>query len=392
MPSDNNSNPPHTPPELPSGLNIVHSSPPGTPKMKDGPEPAPLTRAELLDSAQKFLESAPIMNAPLREKLEFLKTKGLTRDEMEALLEKLAEKEAGKGVVVVGGKKEEEERKEKEKEGGKADKGKGKELVKASSSTSTSTSTSTAVVPTKPAPPPPPPPAAPRPRRPHRHLPRIPHPRPPAPPAPLMTAKTLGKSLYFATGAAATIYGANKFVLTPMYDALTSARLDLASTALTNLATLNTRLTELLPEGATIKPRRADSDSDSDTSDPGELFHVDASTQTSADLGADLADGAELSPDGKLERLGAQLQTLVESHSDGTDNELTFALEDLTSYLETLTYEWPGTNIYTSPYGGYGGGAGGKEKDKDDPVAKVKAEIRSVKGVLLNSKNFPASR
>lgn len=135
MPSDNNSNPnpPHTPPELPSGLNIVHSSPPGTPKMKETAEPAPLTRQELLDSAQKFLESAPIMNAPLREKLEFLKTKGLTKDEMEALLEKLAEKEAGKGVVIVGGKKEEGKEKEKkeggkEKGGEKADKGKGKEV------------------------------------------------------------------------------------------------------------------------------------------------------------------------------------------------------------------------------------------------------------------------
>ncbi|KAH0607711.1 uncharacterized protein H6S33_002745 [Morchella sextelata] len=408
MPSDNNSNsnsnPPHTPPELPSGLNIVHSSPPGTPKMKEAAEPAPLTRAELLDSAQKFLESAPIMNAPLREKLEFLKTKGLTRDEMEALLEKLAEKEGEKGVVLVGGKKEEGKEKEKEegkeKGGEKADKGKGKELVKASSSTSastsTSTSTSTAVAPSKPAPSTTTTSSStPAPVAPIVTYPEFLTPAPPAPPAPLMTAKTLGKSLYFATGAAATIYGANKFVLTPMYDALTSARLDLSSTALANLATLNTRLTELLPEGATVKPRRgagADSDSDSDTSDPGELFHVDASTQTSADLGADLTDGAELSPDGKLERLGAQLQTLVESHSDGTDNELTFALEDLTSYLETLTYDWPGTNIYTSPYGGYGGGAGGKEKDKDDPVAKVKAEIRSVKGVLLNSKNFPASR
>ncbi|KAI5846537.1 hypothetical protein DFP73DRAFT_475674 [Morchella snyderi] len=400
MPDNNNnnsssSNPPHTPPpELPSGLNIVHSSPPGTPKMRDGPEPAPPTRAELLVSAQKFLESAPIMNAPLREKLEFLKTKGLTRDEMEALMEKLAEKEREKGVVVVVGGKEKEKKteeggkeKEKEKDRGKekreekADKGKGKEVGSSAPSTTTATTTTSS--------------STPAPVAPIVTYPEFLTPAPPAPPAPLMTAKTLGKSLYFATGAAATIYGANKFVLTPMYDALTSARLDLSSTALANLATLNTRLTELLPEGAAVKPRRSgggDSDSDSDTSDPGELFHVDASTQTSADLGADLGDGAELSPDGKLERLGAQLQTLVESHSDGTDNELTFALEDLTSYLETLTYDWPGTNIYTSPYGGYGGGAGGKEKDKDDPVAKVKAEIRSVKGVLLNSKNFPASR
>lgn len=51
-----------------------------------------MTREELLAQATKFLESAPIKNAPLKEKLEFLHTKGLTREETEALLAKLEEK------------------------------------------------------------------------------------------------------------------------------------------------------------------------------------------------------------------------------------------------------------------------------------------------------------
>lgn len=168
-----------------------------------------------------------------------------------------------------------------------------------------------------------------------------------------------------------------------MYDALTLARLDLSSTALTNLTELNTRLRALVPN-----PRAPASDSDSD-SDPGELFHVDATTQTFESFEH---DGDEPGAEGALERLGRQLETLVESHSDGTDNELTFALEDLTGYLEGLTYESQGMGLYSSPYGGYGGMGGGKEKGGDDMVMKVKAEIRSVKGVLLNSKNFPASR
>lgn len=214
-------------------------------------------------------------------------------------------------------------------------------------------------------------------------------PAPPPPPPPLLTAKSLGKALYFATGAAATIYGANKFVFTPMYDALTAARLDLSSTALTNLNELNSRLRELVPEGGTAKSRPIrDDDSDtSSTSDPGEMFHIDAQTQTSPSLESFPLDGDEvdvsaLSPDGKLEHLSTQLEALVKIHGDSTDNELTFALEDLTSYLETLTYDYPGLGMYSSPYGGYG--AGNKDKDKDDPIAKVKSEIRSVKGVLLN--------
>jgi len=218
-----------------------------------------------------------------------------------------------------------------------------------------------------------------------------------------------------------------------MYSALTDARLDLSSTALKNLTELNTRLRELVPStriqhpatggnkkayypSSPSSPSSSDDDDDSSsTSDPSELFHVDAMTQTSPLLDyhhLNTSEEAEdLTPDGKLEHLSTQLHALVESHSDGMDNELTFALEDLRSYLESLTYDWGGSSIFTSPYE-Y---AGAKSRDgKDDAVAKVKAEIRSVKGVLLNTfvspillsrpslkvlifgwicrKNFPASR
>lgn len=174
-----------------------------------------------------------------------------------------------------------------------------------------------------------------------------------------------------------------------MYDALTAARLDLSSTALTNLNELNNRLRELVPEGGIVKSRpiRDDESDTSSTSDPGEMFHIDAQTQTSPSLESfplegDEVDVSALSPDGKLEHLSTQLESLVKIHGDSTDNELTFALEDLTSYLETLTYDYPGMGMFSGPYGGYG--PGNKDKDKDDPIAKVKTEIRSIKGVLLN--------
>lgn len=90
-------------------LKIVHTSPERPPKQKSQhADESQMSREELLEQAQKFLESAPIKNAPLKEKLEFLHTKGLTREETEALLAKLKEKEnvpaaeeKGKGKEVI---------------------------------------------------------------------------------------------------------------------------------------------------------------------------------------------------------------------------------------------------------------------------------------------------
>jgi len=178
-----------------------------------------------------------------------------------------------------------------------------------------------------------------------------------------------------------------------MLDALTTARLDFAATVKKNLDQFTSGLMELAPPSYTpVKPiqRFRDDDEESDTSDisdPSELFHVDAQTQTEPSLAGhgdddELGTGA-MTPDSKLEELTSQMKVLVESHSDGTDNELTFLLEDLTSYLEGLTYDSAVSgNMYSSPFMGFGQQV---DKDKDDPILKVKQEIRSVKGVLLNT-------
>lgn len=183
------------------------------------------------------------------------------------------------------------------------------------------------------------------------------------------------------------MYGANQLLVTPMLDALTAARLDLSATVGKNLDELNERLLELAPTSYVVgkslqRPRDDDEESiASDISDPGELFHVDANTQTDDLLtmhGEDEGTGA-MTPDSKLEELTSQMRVLVESHSDGTDNELTFLLEDLTRYLEGLSYD---SSIHLkNPFPGFGQ----SQADKDDPITKVKQEIRSVKGVLLNT-------
>ncbi|KAA8895085.1 hypothetical protein FN846DRAFT_971278 [Sphaerosporella brunnea] len=213
-----------------------------------------------------------------------------------------------------------------------------------------------------------------------------------------MSGATLVNSLYLGAATAATVYGANKLIVTPMLDALTEARLDFSATVRKNLDEFNSRLLELAPASyvarkGLVRVREEDEESEASTdiSDPSELFHVDAQTQTTPSLsGHDDDEGTgAMTPDSKLEELTSQMKVLVESHSDGTDNELTFLLEDLTSYLEGLTYDSAvSSNIYSSPFGGYGQA----DKDKDDPITKVKQEIRSVKGVLLNTKNFPATR
>ena len=187
-----------------------------------------------------------------------------------------------------------------------------------------------------------------------------------------------------------------------MFDALTSARLELSSTAIKNLTELNSRLRDLVPEtrhhpAAAASSSRyhhhhhhsgGDSDSSSSsTSDPSEMFHVDAMTQTSPPPSLDFGPDEEyMTPDSKLEHLSTQLHALVTSHSDGTDKDLTVALKDLRVYLEgmVLEYDWPGSSTHLLPHD-WMATAATKEKDKDDPVAKLKAEIRSVKGVMLNT-------
>jgi hypothetical protein len=174
-----------------------------------------------------------------------------------------------------------------------------------------------------------------------------------------------------------------------MLDGLTSARMDFAETVKTNLDKFTESLMELTPSGYvpgkfSQRPRDSDEESEaSDISDPSELFHVDAQTQTDESLMLHGDEDGAMTPDSKLEELTSQMKVLVESHSDGTDNELTFLLEDLTSYLEGLTYDSAvSSSIYASPFGGFSQGG---DKDKDDPIVKVKQEIRSVKGVLLNT-------
>jgi len=195
-----------------------------------------------------------------------------------------------------------------------------------------------------------------------------------------------------------------------MYDQLTEARAELAKTALTNLTQFNDKLSALVPshvrpaipsphvtstgaggteeeEEALIADESDDErdDASSTSSLRTHLFHVDASTQTMPDPLSNPPPPP--TSEEKMSTITSHLTTLIDSNSDGADGELQYELEALTAYLETLRVD--PKDLF--PWSGINNGAVGAD-GKEDLTMTVKREIRSVKGVLLNSKNFPGAR
>lgn len=354
---------------------------------------APLSREALHAISAEFLASKELAAAPLSEKKEFLKTKGLSEDEIDSLLTK-ASKAARKAA-------------KESKESASSSSTSSSSLVQTSSEDDSRESFPQDLKEIKPV-------TMAQPLAPQPLI--VTYPEflapPPAPPAPV-SGVSLVKAMYVAGGIGATIYGANKYLFQPMYDSLTQARSELAQTALNNLTEFNSKLSLLVPpsrrpaiphmayhdngydsDNEAGKEVYHDSDSDDDGSETSShpssvrthLFHVDASTQTT-DPTDPLSENPD-SPETKLATLTTHMATLVEHNSDGADSELQFELESLTTYLDSLRYD--SNSMFGLPFGTFTGSLG--DKAKDDPLAKLKAEIRSVKGVLLNSKNFPASR
>jgi len=239
-------------------------------------------------------------------------------------------------------------------------------------------------------------------------------------PEPLVTTKRLLNTLYVAGGSAALIYGFSKYIVAPMADTLTAARHELLSHATTQIDALNDKLEGMVSTVPTTGLPRKDiyhdmDDIESLASDPTELFHRDIGIQTSPSLSrrgslkADSlnSDNNTLSNpidtvskhEDRLRIMASHLTELSDSAKNNTsaNTEVSEKLTDLRSYLDEM--------LYASPYYGYGyagvdgrgvGGTGGSGpgslSNKDDPIEKVKAEIRSVKGVLLSARNFPSAQ
>ena len=178
-----------------------------------------------------------------------------------------------------------------------------------------------------------------------------------------------------------------------MIDALTSARHSFAGTAIDNLNALNKKLeatVSVLPDTLQMVP---DSVLESlDDTDVNTFFHRSAATQTSPHLSRSNSSSSSSSirkPSAteehtiKLDKLREDLQVLLKPASDvqpqdvGVKKDIKQELDSLQTYLSHMEY------------GGFQPNAGGKVKE--DGIAKLKAEIRQTKGVLLSSRNFPSS-
>lgn len=241
---------------------------------------------------------------------------------------------------------------------------------------------------------------------------------------PLISFQGVLYSLYAAAGLGATLYGSSEYLVKPMLKTLTEARHEFAETTLNNLTTLNEKLEQNvskipanIPKPKSEEEEEYDEETESITSDPTELFHRDVATQTSSDLLSDNPPSSEKTNaasessamkaiDTHTERLSTLTSHLKEFVSDHTssrqvDDSTRDKISDLQSYLDGLTYSattsYIGSNAMYNIYGSSGGDmsrnkSGSTDRKEQDAVATFKAEIRGVKGALLSARNFPAGK
>lgn len=228
--------------------------------------------------------------------------------------------------------------------------------------------------------------------------------QPPA--SPLLTAQRVLQTVYLASSAALTLYGANKYVMEPLIEKMNEARHSLALTAVDNLTKLNTKLVSTVTEvpktgnsfGIEYHGKEDAVSTTSIESDPTELFHVDVGTQTSdvhsqaSSVCSDPLDGLATlnAQESKLKELHQQLSDLLDENNDRFGDEIVEStVQQLTKYLDNLYY----TSPYYSKNSKQDGitASGNSRTNEVDEIARVKAEIISIKGVLLSARNFPAS-
>lgn len=219
-------------------------------------------------------------------------------------------------------------------------------------------------------------------------------------PPPLITVQRLLTTLYAVSGAAAVIYGTSQYLVSPMIEALTSARHSLFETTASNLDNFNHKLEGVvssvppIPMNAESKMASADNDENSSiTSDPAELFHRDTGTQTSLPpssssssfqdiLSTSVPTKAVSSQSQQLQAMHSQFSSILSAGSalEESDKLVETGINELQRYLHVLSHE----RSY-----GYSQSGGSKIGEKADEIAKVKAEIRGIKGVLLSANTFP---
>jgi hypothetical protein len=197
------------------------------------------------------------------------------------------------------------------------------------------------------------------------------------------------------------MYALSKYVLAPMHEALSESRHDLFLHASSKVDDLNTRLGGMITKMPAPKMNDKlldDGDNvsvSSDESDPTELFHRDIGVQTSPQQSrrgsqSSAADSLNTPTDpittheNRLKALSMHIRDLNQSRAvgRGTEQDVKAELTSFSAYLNDL--------LYSSPYYGYKGSTPSWSRNNpQDEYERFKAEIRSTKGVLLSTRNFP---
>jgi len=229
----------------------------------------------------------------------------------------------------------------------------------------------------------------------------------PTRPPPLMTVNRFLNTLYAFGGLSTLVYGTSKYIVAPMVDNLTEARISLHDTAKDNISRLVKKLEETvseIPPTPVSKPEVAhDEGSTSEYDDPTELFHRDIGVQTSlppspspyghytSGLEAGREEAGE-TPSTKQARRLTDLVASVREISRGFVSQ-SEEFENVKTVLGVFKDELAEMSYSVHDFGGgstlYGYG---RSNEPDDEIKKAKENIRRVKGVLLSARSFPAGR
>ncbi|KAM3414567.1 hypothetical protein BST61_g9726 [Cercospora zeina] len=221
-------------------------------------------------------------------------------------------------------------------------------------------------------------------------------------PPPLITPTRVLNMLYAAGGLATILYAASKYIINPMVDNLSEARHEFLTHSQSKVDVLNERLSNLVSKQPGTKPASSDieDDTDSEISDPTELYHRDMGTQTEAPpepksliVENGEKDHVEWATNG-LKIIESHINEMAdasdksgEAHKDRLEK-----MNNLRHYLDQLIYGTVGGPLWTedSIKNAYGNGINGTDgKKENDAIEELKKEIRGVKGVLLSAKRFP---
>ncbi|KAJ8111229.1 hypothetical protein ONZ43_g5670 [Nemania bipapillata] len=221
-------------------------------------------------------------------------------------------------------------------------------------------------------------------------------------PPPLITPSRLANILAVSGGVWALLYGISGLAIRPMVDNLNEARSEYYDHVNKNLSQLVDKLEGAVSEvpyknGKPLKSQQQGRDMDDNesiTSDPTELFHRDVGTQTSPPpslIGStsNTSNSNEHPVDVQarhLSNISASLRelTLIHTQKAESNADLRSAIGEIREQADKFLYP-PVQNF--SVYGGLGYG---QSSEPDDEFKNAKDAIRSVKGLFLSSRSFPA--